>query len=102
MIFVFIVLVPILLISFWAFIRLSPKVGNRQGVLVFNLCVLVVGSLLCALLTLKIYSSMAAGTDQAWRPILSVLGTLVVCPVVLLAGGLVRTGRVFRQPNIHG
>ncbi len=102
MIFVFIVLVPILLISFWAFIRLSPKVGDRQGVLVFNLCVLVVGSLLCALLTLKIYSSMAAGPDRACWPILSVLGTLVVFPVVLLAGGLVRNGLVFRPPNNDG
>jgi len=100
--FAVILLAPILLISFWAFISFSPKVGNRQGVLVFNLCVLVVGSLLCALLTLKIYSSMAAGTDRAWWPILSLLGTLVVFPVVLLAGRLVRNGLVFRPPNNHG
>ncbi len=102
MIFAFIVLLPILLISFWAFIKLSPKVGNRQGVLVFNLCVLVVGSLLCAYLTLRIYSNMAAGPDRAWWAILSVLGTLLVFPVVLLVGGLIRNVLVFRAPNTQG
>ncbi len=102
MILAFIVLVPILLLSLWTFIRFSPKVTNRQGVFVFNLGVLAVGLLLCGFLTLKVYANFATGPDRAWWPILSLLGTLVVFPVVLLAGGLVRNGVVFSPPNKHG
>jgi hypothetical protein len=102
MILALIVLVPILLISLWAFIRFSPKGGSRQQILLFNLGVLAVALVLCALLTLKIYSHMAAGPDRAWWTILSVLGTLAVFSIVLVVGGLVRNLLVFRPPNIQG
>ena len=99
MILALIVLVPVLLMSLWAFIRFSPKGGSRQQVLLFNLGVLAVGLVLCALLTLTIYSNMAAGPDRAWWSILSVLGTLAVFSIVLVVGGLVRNLVVFRPPN---
>jgi len=102
MIFAFIVLVPILVFSVWGFLRFSPKVERRQRILLFNLSVLMVGLLLCALLTLKVHANLAAGHDRAWWPILSVLGTLVVFPVVLLAGGLFRNGILFKPPNNRG
>jgi len=102
MILALIVLVPLLLMSLWAFIRFSPKGGSRQQVLLFNLGVLAVGLVLCALLTLKIYSNMAAGPDRAWWSILSVLGTLAVFSIVLVVGGLVRNLVVFRPPNTQG
>ena len=102
MILVLIVLVPIFLLSVWAFLRYSPRMEGRKGVLLFNLSVLVVGLLLCAFLTFKVYASMGVGPDRAWWPILSVLGTLVVFPVVLLVAGTVRNGVVFKPPNNHG
>ncbi len=97
-----IVLVPILLLSIWAFFKFSPNMEGRKVILLFNLSVLGVGLLLSALLTLKVHANLAAGPDRAWWPILSALGTLVVFPVVLLAGGLLRNGLVFRPPNNHG
>ncbi len=102
MILALIVLVPILLLSIWAFFKFSPKVEGRRGVLLFNLSVLVVGLLLCAFLTLKVYASMGNGPDRAWWPVLSALGSLVVFPMVLLLGGLVRNRLVFRTGNPHG
>lgn len=102
MILALIVLVPILLIGLWAFIRFSPKAGSRHQVLLFNLGVLAVGLVFCAVLTLKIYSNMAAGPDRAWWTILSVLGTLAVFSIVLVVGGLVRNLWVFRPPNTQG
>jgi len=102
MILALIVLVPIFLLSVWAFLRYSLRMEGRTGILLFNLSVLVVGLLLCALLTLKVHANFAAGPDRAWWPILAALGTLVVFPVVLLAGGLLRNGLVFRPPNNHG
>ncbi len=74
---------------------------GRTGILVFNLSVLVGGLLLCAFLTLKVHANFVAGSDGAWWPILSALGTLVVFPVVLLARVLLRNGLVFRPPNNH-
>ncbi len=102
MIIALIVSVPILLMSLWAFMRFSPKGGSRQQVLLFNLGVLAVGLALCALLTLKIYSNMAAGPERAWWTILSVLATLAVFSIVLVVGGLVRNLLVFRSPNTQG
>ena len=99
MIFALIILVPILVFSVWAFLRFSPKVESRQRILLFNLSVLGVGLLLCAFLTLKVYGNLAAGPDRAWWPVLSVLGAMVVFPVVLLVGGVVRKSILFKSPN---
>lgn len=102
MILALIILVPILLMSLWAFIRFSPKGGSRHQVLLFNLGVLAVGLVVSALLTLKIYSNMAAGPDRAWWIILSVLGAVAVFSIVLVIGGLVRSLLVFRPPHTQG
>lgn len=102
MIFALIVLVPVFFLSLWGFFSLSPRVESMRGVLSFNLSVLVVGLLVCAFLTLKVYTSMVDGPDRAWWPVLSALGSLVVFPMVLAIGGLLRNQVFFRVDRTHG
>ncbi len=96
------ILIPILLLSLWAFFRLSPKIGDRSKVMSFNLGVLIFGFALCGLVTFKVYSEMSVGSDRAWWPIISGMYSLVLFSVVLFLGGLVRNYVLFkvRDPNL--
>ena len=96
MIIALLVLVPVLLMSLWAFFRLSPKRGERRKVIGFNLGVLILGLAMCGLVTLNAYIDMSPGSDRAWWPVTSVLYSLVLFPAVLFVGGVVRNFFLFR------
>ena len=102
MILALLILVPILVLTLWAFLRFSPKLGNRRRIIIFNLAVLIFGLLVCGLLTLKIYTDMSAGSDRYWWPIIAGLYSLALFPVVLLVGGLVRNFVLFRDRDSKG
>jgi hypothetical protein len=90
MIFAFAIFVPVLLLSLWLFLRLSPKNADKKRVTLCNAGVLAVGVLICVALTLKLHSTLADTTDRAWWPILSALGSLVAFSLCLAVGGVVR------------
>ncbi len=90
-------LVPVLLITTWLFFRFSPKRSDPRPVYRFNIGVLVIGLLVCAVWSVWIRVQLVQGPDQAWWPVLAVLGSLAVFPLILLAGALVRNFLVFRS-----
>ncbi len=96
MILLLLILVPVLLLTLWAFFRLSPKGGDRRKVIGFNLGVLIFGLAMCGLVTLNIYTDMSSGSDRAWWPVVSGLYSLALFPTVLFLGGLVRNLVLFR------
>jgi ACR3 family arsenite efflux pump ArsB len=66
-------------------------------VLRFNIGALVVALVLAAGWSLRTYLVMSPTVDAAWWPIISVLGVLIIIPLVLgLAAGL-RTLVLFRR-----
>ena len=99
MILALIILAPLVILALWQFIKLSPEGVEKRKVRFYNSVVLLVGVLLCGLLTLNVYENMAGGSDRAWWPVLSVLGSLVVFPVCLMVGGIIRNYLVFRTPK---
>ncbi len=102
MILALLILVPILVLTLWAFLHFSPKLGNQRRIIYFNLAVLILGVLVCGLLTLKVYVDMSAGSDRAWWPIISGLYSLALFPLVLFVGGLVRNLLLFRVRDPKG
>ncbi len=99
MILALIILVPLVLLALWQFIKFSPEGVEKKKLLFCNSVVIIIGVILCGLLTLNVYVNMAGGSDRAWWPILSVLGSLVVFPVCLTVGGIIRNYLVFRSPK---
>ena len=101
MILALLILVPVLLLTLWAFFHLSPKRGDRRKVIGFNLGVLILGLAMCGLVTFNVYTDMSSGSDRAWWPVISGLYSLVLFPAVLFLGGLVRNFVLFRvrEPN---
>ncbi len=93
--------VPLLLFTLWLFVKFSPSGVERKRLYLFNTLVFVVAVILCGALTLKIYSVMADSLDEAWWPMLSVLGSLVVLPLCLAIGGLIRNYLVFRPHSLR-
>ena len=96
MIFALLILLTILLLTLWAFFRLSPTISDQCKVTGFNWGVLIFGLAICGLVALKVCTDMSTGSDRAWWPIISVLYSLALFPVVLFLGGLVRNFVLFR------
>jgi len=92
-----IILVPIALVALWFFFKSSPKGVQNNQIHFFNAGVVVAGVLLCGALTYKVYLMLAGGTDRAWWPVLSVLGSLIVFPATLMVGGIIRSFVGFRS-----
>lgn len=102
MILALLILAPVLLLTLWAFFRLSPRRGDQRKVIGFNLGVLLIGLALCGLVTLNVYKDMSSGPDRAWWPVVSGLYSLALFSAVLLLGGLVRNLVVFRVREPKG
>ena len=97
MIVALLVLVPIAGVVVWAFFRLSPSGAQSRMVLCFNVGALVIALALAAGWSVRTYLVLSPTVDAAWWPVISVLGTLIIIPLVLgLAAGL-RTLVLFRR-----
>jgi len=93
----FLVLVPIAGVVVWAFFKHSPSGAQSRVALRFNVGALVVALALAAGWSLRTYLVLSPTVDAAWWPVISVLGTLIIIPLVLgLAAGL-RTLVLFRR-----
>ena len=91
MIVTLLVLVPIAGVVVWAFFRLSPSGAQSHTVLRFNVGALVVALALAAGWSVRTYPIMSPTVDVAWWPVISVLGALIIIPLVLGLAAAVRT-----------
>lgn len=97
MIIALIILVPVVVVAGWAFVRFSPAHGDRKAVLRFNIASLLVALLLAVAWTIRSYVVMSPTVDSAWWPVISVLGALVIIPLVLAVAAVLRNVVVFRR-----
>ena len=91
MIVALLVLVPIAGLVVWAFLRLSPSGAQSHTVLRFNVGALVVALALAAGWSVRTYLVMSPTVDAPWWPVISVLGALIIIPLVLGLAAAVRT-----------
>jgi hypothetical protein len=91
------VLVPIAGVVVWAFFRLSPSGAQSRMVLRFNVGALVVALALAAAWSVGTHEVMSPTVDAAWWPVISVLGALIIIPLVLGLAAALRTFVLFRR-----
>ena len=104
MIVALLVLVPIVSVVVWAFFRLSPSGAQSSTVLRFNVGALVVALVLAACWSVRTYLVMSPTVDVAWWPVISVLGALIIIPLVLGLAAALRTFVLCRRsvgPSQH-
>ena len=97
MILALLVLVPIAGVVIWAFFRRSPSGAQPSTVLRFNVGALVVALALAAGWSVRTYLVMSPTVDAAWWPVISVLGALIIIPLVLGLAAALRTFVLFRR-----
>jgi hypothetical protein len=98
------VLVPIAGVVVWTFFRLSPSGAQSRTVLRFNVGALVVALALAAGWSVRTYLVMTPTVDAAWWPVISVLGMLIIIPLVLGLAAVVRSFVLCRRsigPSQH-
>ena len=97
MIVALLVLVPIAGVVVWAFFQLSPSGTQSRMALLFNVGALVVALALAAGWSVRTYLVMSPTVDSPWWPVISVLGALIIIPVVLGLAAALRTFVLFRR-----
>jgi len=85
------VLVPIAGVVVWAFVRLSRSGAQSRTILRFNVVALVIALVLAGGWSLRTYLVMSPTVDAAWWPVISVLGALIIIPLVLGLAAALRT-----------
>ncbi|MFC1809196.1 hypothetical protein ACFL3D_03635 [Candidatus Omnitrophota bacterium] len=93
MIIALVILIPLCILALWVFFHFSPRtVAAKQRIIkVYNITVLVMSIVLCALFSYNTYSNMIDTTDREWWPILSTLGSLFIFSTVLLISATIRS-----------
>ena len=97
MIVALLVLVPIAGVVVWAFFRLSPSGAQSRMVLRFNVGALVIALALASSWSVRTYLVMSPTVDAPWWPVISILGALIIIPLVLGLAAALRTFVLFRR-----
>lgn len=91
------ILIPVVAVAVWAFFHFCPARAKRKHLLLFNVASICIALAVSAAWTVRTYLVMSPTVDSAWWPVISVLGALVVIPLVLAVAALVRNILVFRR-----
>ena len=92
-----IILVPFLVITMWIYFKSSPKHISRRTINIYNLIIVSLSLIACFGVCFYFYFTIGQSIDRAWWPVLAVFGSLLVFPVIVIAGGLVRNFVLFRN-----
>lgn len=94
------ILIPFTIATVCLFLKYVPSKQNNKMMQVVNFAIVVIGLLLCGTVSLRFYIVMAGGVDEGWWPILSVLCSLIIFPITLIVGGLIRNFFIFPSPKV--
>jgi thiol:disulfide interchange protein len=99
MLFALSLLIPLLVLAFWLFWRLSPQGPDPRRVRLFNLVASAVVLLIGVAVAVGVRASMAASSDHAAWPVVAAFYALAAIPLCLaLAAGLRRLAFGARTP----
>lgn len=84
-------LVPLGMTGLFLFFHFSPKDQYKtQSIKRFNVLVIIINILSCAIYSYRTYLTMIGTTDRAWWPVLAVLGSLFIFSAILFLGTFIR------------
>ncbi|HAM59950.1 MAG TPA: hypothetical protein DCQ64_32895 [Candidatus Rokubacteria bacterium] len=89
-------LLPLLGLALWVFVRVHPRSGSAGALRAYNVGVVLVAVAGCAWTASHFYRTTGQSADRAWWPVLATLASLLVVSGVLLAGAMVRNLLLFR------
>ncbi len=90
------ILLPLGVFTVWWFLRSAPRRAPAGTVRVYNGIIFGVALLLSALPAWWLHGRLEGTADAGWWPVLSLLASLLVFPLVLAAGGLIRNLSLLR------
>ena len=88
-------LVPLFIVTLWAFFRFSPKSSQSVVVKIYNIGALLIAIVLGGGYAVHLYVAMS-GADFGWWPVVASLAVLAISSVVLALSGLLRNFVFFR------
>ena len=93
-----IILLPLLGLALWVYLRFSPKGAPRRARIAYDTVIGIITGSLCALFAWRMHGNFAeTPSDRPWEPVISGLGSILITAACLLAGGAVRNFLVFRR-----
>ena len=99
MILAYIVLIPLLTFSLWAFFKSSPKRINSNKIKIYNLGTITVSMFLCLSYVFKLRASMINGSDFGWWPVLAFIFSLVIIIGTIFLSGILRNFVFFKNKS---
>ena len=91
-----IILAPVLVILGWIYLRLRPPAPNGSGMVKFDAAVFLLAVLASAAGLVWVGGTDSGGAAKVWKPVLSVITTFHIFPVVLCTGWWLRR-RLFSE-----
>lgn len=88
------ILLPVLIILGWIYIRIGPKSTGVRGMAVFDATILIIAVAVSAAGLAWIGSADIGNGTRIWKPILSILSTFHIFPLILGLGWWLRR-RIF-------
>lgn len=89
------ILLPVLVILGWIYVRMRPAGADGQSVIVFDAVVIILALMLSGWGLAWVANTDIGHASPIWIPILSIITTFHIFPSVLLIGWLLRR-RYFR------
>jgi hypothetical protein len=90
------ILLPLCVLTVWWFLRSVPRSAPAATVRVYNGIIFGVALLLSALPAWWLHGRLEGTADAGWWPVLSVLASFLVFPLVLAVGVLIRNLSLLR------
>lgn len=101
MILAFAILLPVLAVSLWAYFRFRPAGAEAHKLRTCDVFVVGCTVVLCIAITVYLRNEMVSGPDSAWWPVVAAIYWLVIFPISLMVGGIIRYA-IFSRSSAGG
>ncbi len=90
------ILIPFLCFVLWLYFKFTPKHADKKSLRLYNLIVVLLALLSCFFVSLHFYTTTGQSVDSAWWPVLALMGSLFIFPIIVFIGGVIRNLIIFR------
>lgn len=99
MIVIYLLLLPLFILSTFLFFKLSPHSHRQNIVHLYNFVTLFIVVIVCFCWGIILRIDMSRGTDFGWWPVITFIYSLVIATVVFAISGAIRNFIIFKPPQ---